>query len=306
LTLLIAEICEPRWKWSSLSDLVPALELADGLDHLGGRQAELREVAPGLLPAAGAARRQPGADPERRLDLDALGDAMDLLELGRLLDDEDHRAAHLGRQERGLDVLLVLVAVADDQGFLVGVDRHDREQLGLAAGLEAVVERTPELDDLLDDGPVLVDLDRVHAAVVTGEAVLADRAVERAAQELDAGAQDVAEAEQDRQLDATRDQLGDQLLHIDDAGVGCVTTWLDDEVAGLVHAEVAAAPARDVVRVVGVGGGPPAQRIMRQQCLRTSHVRSCNYGQSAPHAMTELTEVPRRSATLPRSGSVAA
>ena len=39
------------------------------------------------------------------------------------------------------------------------------EELRLAAGLEAIVERPPELDDLLDDGAVLVDLDRIHAAV---------------------------------------------------------------------------------------------------------------------------------------------
>ena len=78
--------------------------------------------------------------------------------------------------------------------------------------------RPAELDDLLDDGAVLVDLDRVHAAVLAGVAVLADRAVERAAQQLDARPQDVAEAEQDRQLDAARDELVDQLLHVDRAG----------------------------------------------------------------------------------------
>ena len=154
-------------------DLVPRLELVDRLDHLGRGQAELREVAARLLPAARAARRQPRADAERRLDLHALADAVDLIELGRLLDDEDHRLAQLRREQRGLDVLLVLVAVADDERLVVLVDRHDREELGLAAGLEAVVERPAELDDLLDDGAVLVDLDRVHAAVLPAVAVLA-------------------------------------------------------------------------------------------------------------------------------------
>ena len=157
-----------------------ALSFVDGLDHLGGREAELREVAAGLLPAAGAARRQARAEAELRLDLHALADAVDVVELGRLLDDEDDRLAHLRREQRGLDVLLVLVAVADDQRLVVLMDRHDREQLGLAAGLEAVVERAAVLDDLLDDGAVLVDLDRVDAAVLAAVAVLADRAVERA------------------------------------------------------------------------------------------------------------------------------
>jgi hypothetical protein len=56
---------------------------------------------------------------------------VDLIELRRLLDHEDDGAAELRRQERGLDVLLVLVAVADDERLVVLVDRHDGEQLGL-------------------------------------------------------------------------------------------------------------------------------------------------------------------------------
>jgi hypothetical protein len=173
------------------------------------------------------------------------------------------------------------------------VDRHDREQLGLATGLQAVVVRPAELDDLLDDGAVLVDLDRIDAAVLAGVAVLADRGVERAAQQLDPRAQDVAEPEQDRQLDAARDQLVDQLLHIDRARRGdrhhvgrrgghggsrrraCAGVHRrprrDDQVALFVDAEVAASPARDVVRVVRVGEAPPAQRIVSDECLRAGH-----------------------------------
>ena len=62
-----------------------------------------------------------------------LGDLGDQRQLGRLLDDEDDRAAQLRGEQRGLDVLLVLVAVADDQRLLVVEQRHDREQLGLAS-----------------------------------------------------------------------------------------------------------------------------------------------------------------------------
>ena len=47
---------------------------------------------------------------------------------------------------------------------------------GLRAGLEAVVVGPAELDDLLDDVAVLVDLDRVDAAVLALVAVLGDGA----------------------------------------------------------------------------------------------------------------------------------
>src|SRR5205823_6205263 len=167
-----------------------------------------------------------------------------VVELGRLLDDEDDLLAHLRREQRGLDVFLVLVTVADDQRLVVLVDRHDREELGLAAGLEAVVERAAVLDDLLDDRAVLVDLDRVHAAVLPAVAILANRIGERTAQQLDARLQDVAEAQQDRQLDATGDQLVDELLHVDLAEA--LTAGRDDQVTLLVDPEVTAAPARDV------------------------------------------------------------
>jgi len=42
-------------------------------------------------------------------------------------------------EERGLDVLLVLVPVADDQRVGIFQKRHHGQQLGLRAGLEAVV-----------------------------------------------------------------------------------------------------------------------------------------------------------------------
>jgi len=247
----------------------PRLQFLDGLDHLGSRQAELREVATGLLPAARTARRQPRAEAERWFDLHALADAMDVLELRRLLDDEDDGLAHLRREQRGLDVLLVLVAVADDERFVVLMDRHDGEELGLATGLEAVVERAAELDDLFDDGAVLVDLDRIDAAVLTFVVVLLDRAVERRAEQLDARLQDVGEAQQDRQLDAARDELVDELFHVDRAL--SLATRRHDQIALIVDVEVAAAPPRDVVGVVRVGGRPPAERIMCEQELGARH-----------------------------------
>ena len=63
-----------------------------------------------------------------------------------------------------LDVLGILEAVADDRRVVVGHRDHG-QQLGLGAGLEAEVVRLAEVQDLFDDLPLLVHLDRVDAAV---------------------------------------------------------------------------------------------------------------------------------------------
>jgi hypothetical protein len=57
------------------------------------------------------------------------------LDLGELLDDEEGPTAEALGEQRGLDVLLVFVAVADDHGLGVVEEREHHEQLGLAAGL---------------------------------------------------------------------------------------------------------------------------------------------------------------------------
>jgi hypothetical protein len=63
-------------------------------------------------------------------------DGDDVFHLARLLDHDDRIAAELLRQERGHDVLVVLVPVADDERVGVVEEREHDQQLGLAAGLE--------------------------------------------------------------------------------------------------------------------------------------------------------------------------
>ena len=85
-------------------------------------------------------------------------------ELGVFLDDRDDVAPDLLGEHRHLDELGVLEAVADDRRVVVG-QRHDGEQLGLGAGLEAEAVLAAEVEHFLDDLPLLVHLDRVDADV---------------------------------------------------------------------------------------------------------------------------------------------
>ena len=192
----------PRWKWSSLKQSCHAerLELLEPAQDLGDGQAELRAIAARSLPAAAAARGELDAHADLRPDADLLRVLQDQPELGVLLDDRDDGAADLLRQHRHLDELGVLEAVADDRGVVVGLG-GDREELRLRSRLEPEPVLAAEIQHLLDDLPLLVHLDRVDADVAAFVVVLRDRSLEGAVDVADPVAEDVAEADEDGQLD---------------------------------------------------------------------------------------------------------
>src|SRR5262249_53783745 len=221
------------------------LEVVDGLKHLGQGQAELAAEAGAVLPAAGAPRGQLDAHADDRPHLPLLGVADQGLQLGELLDDGDDVLADLAGQDGHLDELVVLEAVADDRRLQAVGHGQDGEQLGLGAGLQAEVERLAEVEDLLDDVALLVDLDGVDAAVAALVAELLHRRLEGVVDLADAVAEDVGEAEQDRQLDAAGLEVVEELLEVD--GVVGPLVGVDDDVAVLVDREVALAPVADTV-----------------------------------------------------------
>ena len=103
-------------------------------------------------------------------------------------------------------------------GRVVVGQRDDRQQLRLRSGLEAEAVLPAEVEDLLDDLPLLVHLDRVDADVAAFVVVLRDRRLEGAVDVAEPVAEDVAEADEDRQLDAAQLQVIDQLLQVDRPG----------------------------------------------------------------------------------------
>ena len=110
-------------------------------------------------------------------------------------------------EQRDADEGAVLVAVADDQGLGVRVHGERREQLGLAAGLEAEMICLAGIDDLLDDLAQLVHLDREDAAIMALVADLVDRAAERLVDRLDAVAQQILEADDERKSEPASARL---------------------------------------------------------------------------------------------------
>jgi hypothetical protein len=211
----------------------------DRLDQPVGGEAELAAVAARLDPAPRALRRQLGA---RRgaADAEVARHRITRSSSWEAVDDDDRRAAELLREQRDLYVLAILVAVADDQGLGVVHDRHDRQQLRLAARLEADVVGAAEVDHLLDHVALLVHLDRIDRAVPVLELVLGDRAAEALAQVADARREDVREADQQRHVQAAAAQVRDQVVQVDAGAAVAARTDLDAPL--LVDGDEASAP----------------------------------------------------------------
>src|SRR5688500_6469251 len=116
-----------------------------------------------------------------------------------------------------------------------------RLQLRLAAHLEANSVGSAELDDLLDDMPLLVDLDRIHGGVAALIAGFADSVSELGSQGLNTGLQDVRETEQQRQADPLRIEIQGEPVEVETPLP--VGVRMHHDVSFRVDAEVAQPPA---------------------------------------------------------------
>ncbi|MCY1401181.1 hypothetical protein D9M71_162930 [compost metagenome] len=231
--------------------------LAEAFDHrqqLRRGQAELGLFATGIRPFRRGQRGQPHAQADLRQHADG-GRFLDhQLNLGLLLDHDEHVVAELLPHQRQLDELAVLVAVADD-GAALRRQRQHRQQLGLGAGFQADGD-VLRGDDAFHHRFLLVDLDRVQRGVAALVFQARDVGVEGAGQLAHAVLQDVREAHQQRQRQPRFAQLADQRVKIDRLAVHALRTRLD--VAGVVDREIAGAPVANAVDAAAVGHGPVA------------------------------------------------
>jgi len=228
-------------------------ELLDGKEDLGGVEAELGVVAGGGGPLALAAGLELHAKADEGLHAGLLRDLDDAVDLGELLDDDDDLLAQLATEEGEPHVVVVLVAVADDEALGALVHGQGDHQLGLGAGLEAVVEVLAGGDDLVDDLAELVDLDGEDTAVFALVALFLDRLGEGLVDLGDPVAERVLEADDQRGLEAHAFGL---VNHVHQADVPIVGEGLDLHKSLGIHREVIGAPALKTVVFLGLRGRP--------------------------------------------------
>ena len=132
-----------------------------------------------------------------------------------LLDDHDDFLAELAPEQGILHEERILVAVADDEALGVAMDGQRGDQLGLAAGLDAEMERRAGIHDLLDHFAELVDLDREDAAIGVAIIRLGDGVGEGLIDRLHAMAEEILKAEDDRESEAALLGLVDEFHDVD-------------------------------------------------------------------------------------------
>ena len=227
------------------------LQLLDTGQDLRGREAKLGFLPAGVLPVAAAEIRQSHSHPEQRPHAQLRRFPDDGGQFRRFLD-HDHRAQSQAACDQGAaDVVAILVAIADDQAAGAGQGQHGHE-FGFAAGLQAHA-LAAVADDFLHHGALLVDLDGIHGGIAATVAMLGDGSVEGAAQGIDAIVQDVGEAHQDGQVQA---RLGHPLSQFRQGDL--TACWVPqrqgNDLAPLIHIEIALAPFRHVVELASVVG----------------------------------------------------
>jgi hypothetical protein len=212
--------------------------------RLGGRKSELRAVSARGFPAPRPAAGQLDAQADGRPHAHALAIFQDQVQFGVFFHYRDNLAAQFLGEHGHLDVFIVLEAVADDRGVVVG-QRHHGHQFRFGTGFQAEAERLAEFEHLFHHLALLVDLDGVDAAVTALVLVLVDGGFEGAVDLSQAVLQNIGEADQDRQVDAAQDQRVHQLFEVNRARGFLLGVHQDVPV--LAHRKVALAPARDVV-----------------------------------------------------------
>ena len=231
-----------------------------GLDQFRGGEAELGILTAARRPLAGTfgGETDPGADP--RFDPHLLGDGQDLREFLDFFHHHDEALAQLASKHGIANVVRILVAVANDEAFRVGMHGERGEEFRLAAGLEAEMEWFACVDNLFDHLAQLVDFDRKNAAVDIGVAGARNGFGESFVDGFDAVAEQVLEAQGHREGQTARACLGDKLHHI----------HLATRIAAGAHGHVTAAVDREIRRA-------PALHIVERQrggCVPIFHLRA--------------------------------
>ena len=137
----------------------------------------------------------------------------DEIQLGIFFNNWDDLASNLLGQHHHFDIFVVFEAVTDNRGVVIG-DGQDGEQFGFRSRFKPEFVGLPVFEYFLNNLALLVDLDRVNAAVVPAVSVLGDRRLKRLAHLTEPVFENLAKADEQGQGDAAKLEIINQLLEI--------------------------------------------------------------------------------------------
>src|SRR6266853_1361007 len=143
------------------------------------------------FPASTAPRCEFGTHTKTRTHAGFFGDAGNEWQLTGFLDHQDNGAPNLAAEQGGFDVLLVFVAITDDQRLFIIEHRQDREQFWLRPRLQTMMIGAAKPYDLFDNSEFLIHLNGIHPAVDPLIAIFLNRLLENPIELVDATAQNV-------------------------------------------------------------------------------------------------------------------
>ncbi len=221
----------------------------DGRHDFGHPQAKLGILAAGGGPFAGSLGGKLDPNPQQRLDAGFFGQFDDLFQLEQLLHHDGDGVADLGGVQHGLDILGILVAVADDRQTVAGGNGDAGHQLRLGTDLQTDVVALAVAGDRLNHLTLLVDLDRIEGLILGRVVVFCNGAAENPVDGGDPALQHIHESQQDRRLDLALDQVIHQHPQVD--GVLGVGRRMNADVSLFVNGKQISAPVVDVVDLGG-------------------------------------------------------
>jgi hypothetical protein len=198
------------------------------------------------------------AHAEHRVHAHGLGALDDQRQLAGHLHHEDALEPELGGVQAEVDELLVLVAVAHEHGLGVPQHAHGRDELGLAARLQAVVILLAVPGDGLHHLLLLVHLDGVGPQVGSMETQGIHGLEKGLVEQGDLRVEDVLDAQEHGQVEPALLDAGDDLRDAQGA-LEVAGLRRDEQFPLLRDAEIPRAPFAHAVEFGGPLGGPPRE-----------------------------------------------
>ena len=161
-------------------------------------QTKLASIATTLFPLARARCCQLDADTHVGTHTQFLGSTRDDFQFVEFLHHNENALTHLLGEQRQLYVILVFIAIADDQRIAVHIDRQHGMQFWLRTRFQTQVELLAMLDDFLHHGANLIDLNGVNDEVLPIVAILIGSLLEAGGSLLNTVIDDVRESHQHR------------------------------------------------------------------------------------------------------------